>query len=496
MRIALSLLWHFPVAAECCAFSFRHVGRLRQSLLLVGTAMLITITASATARAQSTGATSQAPAFKPLRCEEDYRYLQDPAARTDFWDPIKYIPLAERAHLSLGGELRERFEYYSAPNFGLAVAEADGYLLHRFLLHGDLHVGDAFRTFVQLGSHLASDQESSVGAFVDRLDLQQAFVDVKLPLARDAGIAPTLRAGRQEIELGSQRLVSIRDAPNVRRNFDGFRLGDTIDDVRIDALATRPVLQKQGAFDDQPNQDQEFWAIYSTVPARFVPGLVIDIYYLGFNNDRARFAAASGREHRHSVGTRLFGALGSWDWDWEALGQFGSFAGQDIRAWTVSTHTGYTFRDVPWAPRLSLKADIASGDDDPADGTLGTFNALFPKLAYFNQAALVAPANLFDVHPALAVKPLRDLTVTLGWDFLWRHSTKDSVYVAPLTPVARTAGRGGRFIGHQIALEAVWRFDRHVQIEASYVHFSVGDALRAGGGRDVDFAMMSVAYKF
>jgi len=33
------------------------------------------------------------PAYKLLRYEEDYSYLKDPSRRTDFWDPIKYIPL-------------------------------------------------------------------------------------------------------------------------------------------------------------------------------------------------------------------------------------------------------------------------------------------------------------------------------------------------------------------------------------------------------------------
>ena len=62
-----------------------------------------------------------APAYRSLRYDEDYRYLQDPARRTDLWDPLKYIPLAgdHSSWLNFGGELRERFEWYSQPNFGL-----------------------------------------------------------------------------------------------------------------------------------------------------------------------------------------------------------------------------------------------------------------------------------------------------------------------------------------------------------------------------------------
>lgn len=86
--------------------------------------------------------------------------------------------------------------------------------------------------------------------------------------------------------------------------------------------------------------------------------------------------------------------------------------------------------------------------------------------------------------------------LAVGWDFLWRETTNDAVYVAPLTPVAGTAGRGGRFIGHQASFDAVWQIHRHVLVKASYVHFEVGSALRTGGGRNVDFAMISAAYMF
>ena len=54
------------------------------------------------------------PAYQPLRYDEDYRFLSDPARRTDFWDVVKYIPIAESraGFLSLVGEARVRFETY------------------------------------------------------------------------------------------------------------------------------------------------------------------------------------------------------------------------------------------------------------------------------------------------------------------------------------------------------------------------------------------------
>ena len=68
------------------------------------------------------------PAYKLLRYEEDYSYLKDPSRRTDFWDPIKYIPLWGRDdwYLSLGGEVRERYEFYHNQDAGAVARQRAG----------------------------------------------------------------------------------------------------------------------------------------------------------------------------------------------------------------------------------------------------------------------------------------------------------------------------------------------------------------------------------
>jgi hypothetical protein len=53
---------------------------------------------------------SGGPTYKLLRYDEDYSYLKDPDRRTDFWDPIKYIPIGDREgwYVSFGAQLRPR----------------------------------------------------------------------------------------------------------------------------------------------------------------------------------------------------------------------------------------------------------------------------------------------------------------------------------------------------------------------------------------------------
>lgn len=47
----------------------------------------------------------------------------------------------------------------------------------------------------------------------------------------------------------------------------------------------------------------------------------------------------------------------------------GTFRSDSIRAWSVSTETGFTFYRLRLHPRPLLRADVYSGDGNPADHT-------------------------------------------------------------------------------------------------------------------------------
>jgi hypothetical protein len=463
-------------------------------LALAGLVLLVSLVCSATLAAQPGWSP---PPFKPLRYEEDYRYLADPTKRRDFWDPVKYIPLGGRAdtYLSFGGEWRERFESTENPDFGLEGVKQDDVLLHRFLLSADLHAGPAFRTFVQLGSHFQTGRtDGSQPTDENRLDLQQAFADLAPPIAALEGL--TLRGGRQEMSYGSSRLVSVREGPNVRRNFDGARTLYRAGERSLDAFLVRPVEIERGVLDDHGDDDQTFWGAYGVTPVPWVEGLHADLYYLGLERDPSPFAAGIADEHRHTVGTRLWGEAAAFDYNIELIYQLGEFGTQDIRAWGASSDLGVTLAALPWKPRLGLKANIESGDDDPDDDRLGTFNPLFPNNAYFSEAALGAPMNDIDLHPNLSLQPTAGLELTLGWDVFWRQSRRDAVYDSALNPIPGTDTPDDRYVGWLATFDVEWQLSRHVELKANYTHFNVGDTLREAGGDDVDFFMLSAAYRF
>lgn len=456
-------------------------------------------TASAPAPAGSAPMAKPAspPPFQALRYEEDYSYLADPAQRSDRWDALKYVRWGKRPtqYLTLGGEARERYEFFHNYLWGEGPQDGNGYLLQRYMLHGDLHFGRDVRLFAQLKSGIESGREGGPRPpDEDRLDLHQAFLDVSHGQAREQ---VTLRLGRQELQYGSSRLVSTREGPNVRQSFDGARFLLRKSDWRVDGFAARPVETNPPLFDDGPDPTRAFWGVYAVHPFPLLPGGNIDLYYLGLDREDAEFDQGIAHELRHSVGTRLWGKSGAWDYDTEMVYQFGRFGRGDIQAWTVATHTGYTFRDTRFTPRISLRADVVSGDGDPRDRRLGTFNALFPRGSYFGEAGLIGPANLIDLHPALDLRLRPNVTLTADCDFFWRESRNDGLYGNAINLIRSGRGSDARYVGHMPSLTAVWQIDRHLSFTASYSHFFAGPFLRESGpGRDVDFFTCWGTYRF
>ncbi|MDB5977692.1 MAG: hypothetical protein JWR07_4452 [Nevskia sp.] len=437
------------------------------------------------------------PPYTLLRYNERYDYLADPRNRGDWFDPIKYIPLSasdQQSYLSLGGELRERYENLHQAGFGTGPLPNQSYLLQRIAVSADLHVNQRLRVFAQGLSGLQFDQQKQAPSVNQNpIDLQQGFADYIFGDPSPEGPRLTARAGRFEMSYGSGRLVATRAAPNLPFKFDGVQLIGASGAARFYLFAVRPGQENKYRLDGE-NDGQDFWGGYAVLPTGGRWPTTIDAYYLGARYASATYIAGTASELRHTVGTRLSGNSGGWSYDWEPVLQFGRFGDREIFAWTLATDTGYTFRSLPWRPRLGFKADIASGDTRGPEGRFGAFNPLYFKSGYFNDASIIRPTNVADLHPSLQLVPAKSITATLAADALWRYSVKDGVYGPSGNIELRSTGGGSRYIGNTAEAAVDWKPGRHLACTVSYVHLFASDAVVAAHGHDLDYLGTWVAF--
>lgn len=432
--------------------------------------LLLAALAPATAFAQSVEQTN-------LRYDEDWSVLRD--APREGWRQAKYVPLGETgdAYLTLGGEARARFEGFDNNLWGSPPAPDDGYLWLRVMPHADLHAGPA-RVFVQgIAGHARGVGAGKGPADETGIDLLQGFGDLRLTLGTDSSL--TLRGGRELMALGSERLVGIRYGPNIPLAFDGVRAIAEHGAIRVDAFHLRPVAIGGGDFDDKTSKTRRLDGIYTTLaPAR---GIGVDAYWLGYADDGARFTGRSGRETRDTFGLRFFGKRGALGWNWEAMLQRGHFDGDRIRAWSLATETALSFPQAPLTPRLRLRANIASGDRNPADGKLGTFNALFPKGKYFGELSPIGPRNIVNLHPSVDFDLGKGVTLELVAVRFWRESRGDGIYDIPGGLLRPAGGSRARHIGDQAEISVGWQASEILSFSASLSAFRAGAFLRDTG---------------
>ncbi|CAM5181430.1 alginate export family protein [Alishewanella longhuensis] len=131
--------------------------------------------------------------------------------------------------------------------------------------------------------------------------------------------------------------------------------------------------------------------------------------------------------------------------NWEFALQFGRFNEQDIRAWTIASDTSYALKRYPLSG-IGVSANIASGDKDPNDNKLGTFNPLLPRGNYFSELAILGPRNFYNIQPYLTFQPHPAVSVTKSTTLALDGGRSD-----PAALVRQTGSRGAT---HYVELTA------------------------------------------
>jgi hypothetical protein len=112
---------------------------------------------------------------------------------------------------------------------------------------------------------------------------------------------------------------------------------------------------------------------------------------------------------------------------------------------------------------------------------LNTFNPLFPKLKYFGENGVLAPYNLFDLHPAATLHLTEAIRLVGDIQFLWRYSKDDGVYGAGGRLLRSGSGSDARYVATQYEIGAECEVNDNWTCRAFYAALPPGDFIRETG---------------
>lgn len=400
-------------------------------------------------------------------------------------------------HVIFGIEDQTRFEYRDNNfdfNSGVRTINDDSWFLNRFRLSLQLKPVDWLTFFVQgqdsreFGSNRANIP-NVLGAEGDNpFDLRQAYVEIG-----DGKAFPlSVKAGRQVLLYGDQRLIGPLEWSNLSRAFDAVKVRWTgKNGLWVDAFVSSVVVPDRSGF-DQSDWNSVFSGIYAHIPTFGVQDTELYVLNLDDTNRDVHFVTLGSHIKSQP------GALGAWDYEGELAVQTGTAGGKDLSAFASYIEGGYTFASA-WKPRIGLEYSYGSGDGNATDGKQGAFQNLYPtNHPNYGYMDLFSWSNMHDAVLHLSGKPTSKITTGLDWHSFWLSTTADTWRRANAKTTVRDANAAAsNYAGSELDALVTYTACANFSVTAGYSHFFAGNYLKdTGAGSDADFVYLMTSFKF
>jgi hypothetical protein len=279
--------------------------------------------------------------------------------------------------LTFSGEVRQRSDWDGPTG---ASADLISYLRTRLGVRGAPRRG--LSLFVQLqDSRVYGAESNTTSTAPDQLELHQAYAQLEGATGTDT---LTLRAGRQEIALGNERLVGASNWTNTGRSFDGLLF--SVRGRSTTAHLFVATMDERGRRVGAPGvagtrNDHETLGGYAT--RRLGGSALLDgtlLYDVGGQYrtfDRAHRATADVRLRSNGPTATRVELEGAYQIGHQRfLPTLGAPVAQRVSAWLFGARLESPQRAMtPFDATLGV--DVLSGDASPSDGTYGAFNTMY-----------------------------------------------------------------------------------------------------------------------
>ena len=366
-----------------------------------------------------------------------------------------------------------------------------------------------FESFDVWGSDFRSNYVSGTdGTSGPDIKLYQAYIEV-----RDAfGYPLRTRLGRQEMKLGKGWLVSDNITPALGFIFDGIRLTYDADNITVDGWWHK--LSETLAGDE----DVDFYGLYATYSG--FESVNASAYWLMIRDGATINDTVSGPvgewvedllghddydpTYLHTVGTRIWGGAGAFDFDWELAYQFGEAdsVGSTFRlgvygdtnaefdAFATDLDIGYTV-DMAWQPRFFVGGAYFEGEDNRdfewGDRLLGgiregrasvSFNRLFSSTGYGLLLGINSEiSNFWLLRAGVNVKP----TDKISGGFRVSYLENDEPFETPVIPfVGFWTRENDSHLGWLTFLWAEYQYTEELSVAVIWEHLFVGEGFEEG----------------
>lgn len=395
----------------------------------------------------------------------------------------------------IGGEIRPRVEVMEHFQMNGAVPEANAMIWMRTRLHADARVSEHVFARVQVQDVRRwgeSASNASLTTDLAGLTLREGYVEL-------GGLADDrleVRLGRQPLVLGAERLLGDLDWHWVGRVHDAAIATWTVHDHhRWSAFAVIVNENDQPGFTaaQKSGRDGDAHLLgiggrFATLGVEWEPAWVVsrfDSATLPVLAPQGTLLAAAdpaqaGDLEAHTFALRVRGRAGSrLGWELEGHIQSGRIGKRNLRAHALHLGASWQAR-LSHLDRLALELDRWSGDRDPGDAVVGTYQPAFPS--YYEHTGILG---------RLGMKNLEQARITLAGpvagDWRWRAdahvfriaAARDDAWGPNGARFAATStAAGSRGMGTEYDVAVIYPWTRHVTFLIAAAHFRPEGRLR------------------
>lgn len=386
------------------------------------------------------------------------------------WSPARKLP----SWLQLGGQIRGRIEDPSGTS--LVNSGSDAYYLSRIRVDLGIQPTSWLRLFAEaqdarVGGYNAATATSTI---YNPMDLRQGY----LALNREGSLSVGLRAGRQELAFGGERLIGPADW-GMSRTFDAVDLSVARGNARVDLFAGSAVLIDPTRF-DRHKPGEHLYGAYGSI-RNVLPGVNVEPYVLFKQTLLVKSEeGVTGDALVVSPGARVFGkAPGRLDYTVELVVQRGSYSGDRVVAMGQSYVGGWTIVDSAWKPRVSAEYNYASGDPTSKDGLRGTFDQFYPSNhGYYGMIDQFGWKNLKNRRAGFDCQPHKKIKIRADYNQFYLATVQDSLYNSSGSSIVLNRKATSDQIGWELNTVALYQWSKIWKFGFGYAHLFAGDYLK------------------